>query len=254
MGSPIVAASRMKRSFALCLAVCAVLGVFACGSPPETPAGAEAATNGWVAGPRVDGVARVGDAIVVSGLGAPFGRIVLTGPDGVAYAASADETGHFDIRLPAPKRDALLVVEAQVGQIAYPAPGRLLVSADPRGPVALLGIGAPTRRLDTAGPLDAVDTDGRAGFLSGRAGAGSAVAVGRSGGGTVTSGEDGRWTLLVSGEVAAPVQVGERVFTPPAMVVATDGVLERAGEGWRLGWTSTDGARQVTWFPDGTAP
>lgn len=254
MGSPIVAASRMKRSFAICAVVGAILGLFACGSPPETPAGAEAATDGWVAGPRVDRVVREGNAIVVSGLGARFGRIVLTGPDGVAYAAGADEAGHFDIRLPAPKQDALLAVEAQVGQIAYPAPGRLLVPLDPRGPVALLGIGAPTRRLDPAGPLDAVDTDGRAGFLSGRAGAGAAVAVGRRGGGTVTAGEDGRWTLLVSGDGSEPVQVGDRVFTPPPMVVTIDGVLERAGEGWRLGWTSTGGARQVTWFPDRPTP
>ncbi|WP_269513392.1 hypothetical protein [Brevundimonas subvibrioides] len=241
----------MKRPFAIQLMFGVALIVTGCGAPAEKQAGPQAATDGWVAGPQVDQVSRAAGIIRVSGTAAPFGRVVLTGPDGVAYAAGADETGHFDIRLPAPRTDALLAVEAQVGQIAYPAPGRLLVSADPGGPVALLGIGAPTRRLDGTGALDAVDADGRAGFLSGRATANTDVTIVRNGVSlTAASDPQGRWTLAIGGDVGAPIQIGDRAFVPPAMTEATSGSLVRAGQGWRIGWISPDGARQVTWLPD----
>lgn len=241
----------MKRLFVIQMMFGAALLVAACGSPAEKPTGSETANNGWIAEPRVEQVTRGGDAIHVIGMAAPFGRVVLTGADGVAFAAGADEAGHFDIRLPAPKADAVLAVEAQVGQIAYPAPGRLLVSADPRGPVAILGIGAPTRRLDGAGALDAIDADGRAGFLSGRAAANTEVAIVRNGVGlTAKSDAEGRWMLAVGDDAGAGLRVGDRAFVPPELTGAAENGLARAGQGWRIAWTGPDGARQVTWLPD----
>jgi hypothetical protein len=241
----------MKRPFAIHLVFGIALIVTGCGAPAEKQAGPRAATDGWMTGPQVDQVLRAAGDIRVSGTAAPFGRVVLTGSDGVAYAAGADEAGHFDIRLPAPRTDALLAVEAQVGQIAYPVPGRLLVSADPRGPIALLGIGAPTRRLDGTGALDAVDADGRAGFLSGRATPNTDVMIVRNGV-SLTAASDplGRWTLAIGSGLGAPIQIGDRAFIPPAMVEVTSGRLVRAGQGWRIGWVGPDGARQVTWLPD----
>lgn len=249
MGSPIVVSSLMKRYSAICLAIGAALLVAGCGARPEDAPAAPAATEGWVAGPRVDRVARSGTQLVVSGATAPLGRVVLTGADGVAYAANADNAGLFDVRIPVPTQTVLLAVEAQVGQIAYPGPYRLLIAAQADGPVALLGPGAPTRRLDTAGRLDAIDTDGRAVFLSGRAPPRTSVNVGPGEEGGVVADDEGRWTTL-SGNVGAPVEVAGRVFVPPEMTATRDGVLERAGAGWRIAWTGVDGARQVTWFPD----
>jgi len=240
----------MKRSFAVCLMIGASLASAGCGASPDAAPRGEVANDGWVAGPRIERVARSGAFILVGGQAAPLGRVVLTGPDGVAYAAGADDAGRFDVRVPAPARDSLLAIEAQVGQVAYPAPYRLLVTANPDGPIALLAIGVPTRRIDGTGLLDAVDSDGRAGFVSGRSDPNTEVLVARGGAVALTADETGRWSLATSGDTGVPVQVGSQTFVPPAMTVTSDGVLERAGLGWQIGWRSADGARQVTWFPD----
>ncbi|WP_077355646.1 hypothetical protein [Brevundimonas sp. LM2] len=206
--------------------------------------------DGWASSPRVEGVIRTGGMLVVGGRTEPLGRVVLTGADGVAYAAGADAGGRFDVRIPAWTQDVVLDVKAQVGQIAYPAPYRLLVAADPRGPIALLAIGAPTRRLGPAPALDAIDTDGRATLLSGRSAPQSEVSVGMAQGRPVATDAMGRWTTSVSGAAGAPVQVGNATFEPPPLSLDGETRLRRLGGGWVIAWGGAGGARQTTWFPD----
>lgn len=240
----------MKRPFAICLLIGATLAAAACGASPEPRPDVEAVRDGWVTSPLVDGVARTGDMIVVGGLTEPLGRVVLTGTDGVAYAAGADEDGRFDVRIPAPTQDVLLDVKAQVGQVAYPAPYRLLVAADARAPIALLAIGAPTRRLGPAPALDAIDSDGRATLLSGRGAPGSEVSAGMSDARPVATDAEGRWSMGVGAIPGAPVQVGNATFDTPVLSLDGESRLQRLGAGWTIAWGGPGGVRQATWFPD----
>jgi hypothetical protein len=227
-----------------------VLALTGCRPAPESRSVVGSATDGWIGGPRVERVLRRGDLIVVSGTTEPLGRVVLTGGDGVVYAAGADEQGHFDVRVPTPARAELLAVKAQVGQIAYPAPYRLLIAADPSGPLALLAIGAPSRRLDAGPELDAIDSDGRSALVSGRGAPESRIAIGVPEPATVPTDSAGRWTVAVNALSDGAIRVGSESFAPPPLVPGGEDSLERAGKGWLLTWRGTGGGRQVTWFPD----
>jgi hypothetical protein len=240
----------MKRRIALTLIVTAAVLATGCGERPAPAAEQTPARDGWVMPPIIDAVEAGRGDLGVSGQASPLGRVVVSGPGGQAYAAGADEDGRFELRIPRPAHDALFVVEARVGQLGYPAPYRLLVAADPAGPIALLTVGAPTRRLDPAGAgVDAIDSDGRATFVSGRAAPGADIEVEVGGVRTVTATPDGRWSLAAPGNGSSPVRVGGVELAPPGGEAAADGVLERAGAGWRFSWSIPGGARQTTWFP-----
>ncbi len=155
--------------------------------------------------------------------------------------------------MPRPAKDTLFLVEARVGQAGFPAPYRLLIGADPSAPIALLAVGAPTQRLDAGPGLDAVDTDGRAAFVSGRAAAGATVVVEGSVQRTVTANEAGRWRLAGSGDGSTPITIDGRPYAPAPGGAATPETLQRAGAGWSIAWSSPGGGRQSTWFPDKSA-
>lgn len=238
----------MKRPFASTLVVAAALSVAACGER-AAPATAEAPTEGgWVMPPIVDAVTPAGGDLRLQGRAAPLGRVVVSGPGGQAYAAGADAEGRFDLPIPRPATDTVFTVEARSGQLSYPAAYRLLVSAQPNGPMGLLSIGAPTRRLDPGQGLDAIDSDGTAVFLSGRAAPDTVVQIEVGGPRTATTDARGRWALAASGS-GGLVRVGGETYAA-AHGPGTDGVLERAGAGWRMSWAGPGGARQTTWFPD----
>ena len=240
----------MKRPIATTLGVIAFSALSACS---EATAPIEEATRetGWVMPPVVDTATASGRDLVVSGFAAPLGRVVVRGAGDLAYAVGTDEQGRFDLRVPRPSRDTVFTVEARQGQTAYPAPYRLLIGADPQAPVALLAIGAPTRRLDGDGGLDAVDTDGRATFLSGRATAGATVRIEGMGSRTTSADDQGRWRIAGAGDGASPIVVDGVAHTPaPGSGDAVEGGLERAGAGWRITWSSPGAGRQSTWFPD----
>jgi len=228
------------------------LTVSACGQQAQPTAEATQET-GWVMPPQIDAVTASGRELVVSGKAAPLGRVVVSGAGDLAYAVGADAEGRFELRVPRPAHDTLFLVEARTGQTGFPAPYRLLIGADPQAPIALLAVGAPTQRLDPGPSLDAVDTDGRASFVSGRAGKGAAVSVEGSAQRTATAGAEGRWRLAGSGDGTTPIRVGGVAYAPQPGGASAPNTLERAGAGWRIAWSAPGGGRQSTWFPDRTA-
>ncbi|MFN3668153.1 MAG: hypothetical protein ACK4VY_02520 [Brevundimonas sp.] len=236
------------------------LAMVAC-SPPaprsETPRD-PAAAAGWTRPPMIHAVRRVADGLVFTGQAEPGSRVVLRSPAGPAHAAAADEAGRFEIRMGTPSGDLMLRPETQVGQDAAPSPERLLIVAGGRGPVAILRPGGPTRRLDRAPALGAVDSDGRMRLVSGR-GAASGPAIGLVADGEtgrVTPDAAGNWSLVL-GPSAGPddIIVGGRAFRWPGEgggEAATEAAprVERAGAGWRVVWSGAGGGRQTTWLPD----
>lgn len=217
--------------------------------PARTP---QAAPSGWAIPPQISTVTRAAGGLTVSGHAGPNARVVLRGADDAAFAASADETGRFDIRMNPPAGDALLTPETQTGQDAAPAPERLLVLNGGQGPIALLTPGGGSVRLDGSGPLGAVDSDGRMLALSGQAAPGESVRVTIGGRVSIQVQADasGRWTATGGGGPGAvSVTVGERAYDYPGEAGASTQAT-RAGAGWRLAWAGPGGARQVTWLPD----
>lgn len=244
----------MKR--AMLWMVAAVLA--ACSpTPPERAAGDAEAAREWARPPVIDRVERSGSALTVSGLADPEARVVLRGDDGAAFAATADSGGRFEIRLPAPTGHLLLRAETQVGQDAAPSPDRLAVLAGGRGPIVVLRPGGPTRRLDAAPALGAIDSDGRMRLASGRAPAGAGAVEVQSGGETVQVVPDagGRWSVILPAREGPDlVRVADRDFPWPGEAVGSgDLTVERIGAGWRIRWAGPGGAGQTTWLPDPVA-
>lgn len=217
---------------------------------PTTPASVD-----WIMSPMVQSIERTPSALIVRGLAVPQGRVVLSGDGAAVYATGADPEGRFELRILPPAADMVFVVETRNGQNASPAPYRLLVSHDADGPLALLGAGSPTIRLDAGGALDVIDSDGGAALASGRARPGGLVAVATNGGPPVQArvGRDGRWrtSLDISGSAPATVTVAGRAYDYPG-----SGQMDAAGltstadaSGWRMVWTTRQGVGQSSWFP-----
>jgi hypothetical protein len=234
----------MKRRITLVATLC--LGLAACGSeaPVSASSGAEKA---WITPPTIETAMIEGGSLTLTGTASPSGRVVLATPTGQVFAAAADETGRFRLVTPRPVADTLFTAEVQTGQARYPAPGRLLVSGTAGGPIAFVSAGAPTRRFDPAPGLDAVDSDGRAVFLSGRAAASTTVTITAGVQRPVAVGEDGRWSVAPAG-LPDVIQIDGRAFEPQIDLGGPDGLVATTG-GWRLVWTAAGGARQVAWFP-----
>ncbi len=238
----------MKRS--IVLLVLSLIGSAACSrEPADAPAHAAAAAepSAWLRPPEVAAVARQGGTLIVSGTAGPRARVVLRGWEGQAVAASAALDGRFDIRLPAPSQDALLSLEVQSGEETFAAPTRLLVLRDETGPAVLLSAGQPTRRLGAGGPLDAVDSDGTAMILSGRAAAAPTVTLDGRPLPVVLA--DGRWRAEASAS-AGVIRVGKRVYDYPGGAGAAGFSAARAGAGWRVVWSPEAGGSQSVWLPD----
>jgi len=244
-----------RRIFAGGMLALVTGAVAACSAPERAAAPEPARAAGWVTPPMIDAVERGPNSLIVRGRAAPQGRVVLRGVGETAYAAGADDQGRVELRIQPPTVDTLFVVETRNGQDAAPAPYRMLASRDPAGPIALLAAGAPTRRLDRAGALDVIDSDGRALLASGRAQPGTAVSVSVGSGAAtqVLAGEDGRWSLMLAapGGAAADVTVAGRLYRYPGPGTATsEGLtLEPVESGWRASWGLSPASRQSSWFP-----
>lgn len=244
----------MKRAMLSTVAGAFAAASFACSPvPSEEPRNGDQATAGWTRPPAVTSVERAGAGLVVSGTAEPEGRVVLRSDEGEAYAASADARGRFEVRLPAPARHLLLRPETQVGQDAAPSPDQLLILAGGEGPIAVLRTGAPTRRLDAAPALGAIDSDGGMRLASGRAPSGVPRVEVRSGAQIVEVVPDrsGQWSVMLPPrERPDEIEVAGRAFTWPGAVAPSTGLsVARAGAGWRIGWSGPGGARQSTWLP-----
>lgn len=249
----------MKRAILSLAAAALATAASACSpaAPEQDGTGPEAAGD-WTRPPVIQRVERVGSTLAVSGVAETDGRVVLRSDDGAAFAASADSRGRFEIRLPAPAGDLLLRPETQVGQDTAPSPERLLILAGGQGPVVVLRAGGPTRRLDAAPALGAIDSDGRMRLASGRVARGTERVEVRSGGETVQVAPDagGRWSVMLAPHDGPDlIEVAGRDFTWPgeAPVSATLSV-ERLDSGWRIHWTGPAGARQSTWLPESAGP
>lgn len=242
-------ASARSAALVAGLSVLAASVVAGCGQPARPQAEA-APDTGWVMPPEIDEAVASGRELIVRGRASPLGRVVVSGAGGLAYAVGADTEGRFELRVPRPAQDTLFVVEARVGQEGFPAPYRLLIGADPQAPIALLAIGAPTRRLDAAPGLDAVDTDGRGAMVSGRSAPKAQVVIEGGMERRARADDTGRWRLAGSGDGTTPIRVGGFPYAPAPGGAAKPGTLERAGAGWRIAWSSPGGGRQSTWFPD----
>ncbi|HZW16152.1 MAG TPA: hypothetical protein VFF66_07855 [Brevundimonas sp.] len=245
----------MKRAILSKAAAVIAVAASACSpAPPEqvkTQAGPAAA---WARPPVIEVVERTASSLVVSGVAEPEARVVLRSDEGAAFAATADSRGRFEVRLPAPTGHLLLRPETQVGQDAAPSPGRLLILAAARGPIVMLRPGGPTRRLDAAPALGAVDSDGRMRLASGRVPPGTAAVEVQSGGETVqvTPDAQGRWSVMLAPhEGPDQIRVDGRDFVWPGQAApSADVTVERAETGWRIGWAGPGDARQSTWLPD----
>lgn len=249
----------MKRAM-LSMAAAVLAGAAAACSPPssEQTTGDASAARDWARPPVIERVERAGSALTVSGVADPGARVVLRGGDGAAFAATADAGGGFDIRVPAPAGHLLLRAETQVGQDAAPSPDRLLVLAAGQGPIAVLRPGGPTRRLDPAPALGAIDSDGRMRLASGRVPPGTPAVEVQTGGETapVVPDAEGRWSVILARRDGPDVlRVGGREFAWPGEGDGSaDQQVERIGSGWRIRWTGPGGAGQTTWLPDEPAP
>ncbi|NBB50926.1 hypothetical protein GVN24_21830 [Rhizobium sp. CRIBSB] len=237
------------------LAASLILGLplAGCGSPEDgktTPSAT--AQSDWIMSPVIEAVERAPDSLIFSGRGQPSGRIVLRGTDGIAFAAVADSSGRFDIRMAVPDGSMLLEPEAQVGQDAAPSPQRILIIDGGRGPIVLLKPGSASRRLDDAPVLAAVDADSRGILLSGRAAPGEEmrIAISDRPALMLIAGRDGRWTATLDGSGARTIRVNDQSFAYPGASGDVQRKAVRAGTGWRMRWEMADGAAQEVWLPD----
>ncbi|MDP3800857.1 MAG: hypothetical protein Q8Q71_01595 [Brevundimonas sp.] len=245
----------MKRAMlgktAMAIPACLALAACSPSATPQTDRVQTEAPAGWTRPPAIAAVQGTRGSLVFTGQAEPGARVVLRADSGAAYAAAADDGGRFEIRMAAPAGDLLLRPETQVGQDAAHSPDRLLIVAGGRGPIVILRPGGPTRRLDRAPALGAIDSDGRMRLASGTSS--SAVEL-QAGGesGRVAPDSSGRWSLAL-GPSAGPdeIRVGARTFAWPGEGAPGTALrVERAGEGWRVVWTGPAGARQSTWLPD----
>ncbi|MDZ4362238.1 hypothetical protein [Brevundimonas sp.] len=224
-----------------------------CSAPTNEPerAAAVESSRDWVIPPRVETVRADAGSLVFTGLGQPGGRVVLRTDAGAAFAAVADASGGFEIRMARPAGDLVLHPETQRGQDAAPSPETILVLAG--GPIAMLSPGIPTRRLDAGSSLGAIDTDGRVMVLSGRAVAGASVKVSVSGRDVpmdVTADAEGHWMAVLPDTGAAQIRINGTIFDyPGGRAGSGDFQVQQAGQGWTVHWSAPDGARQTTWLP-----
>lgn len=223
------------------------LAAAACGERPSSQQAEGAIETAWVTPPVIQTASLAAGSLTLSGSASPGGRVVVSDPNGQQFAVAADDRGGFRLVMPGPGQPTLYQLEVQSGQTRYLAPGRLLVASSSGGPIAFVSAGAPTQRFDPAPPLDAVDADGRAMILSGRAEAGASVSIEAGVVRDVIADRNGRWSAAPVG-LPGSIRVAGQGFDPALSIDGPDG-LSMTGRGWRLIWTAPDGARQVTWFP-----
>lgn len=242
----------MKRRIVALIVASAALAVGGCSNEVETTrAAAPPTAAAWDQPPRIEAVMRQGSVIVVQGVAGAGSRVVLRGMDGSATAAAADARGRFEVRMATPSTDVMLAPEIQSGEAASPSPDRLVILA--AGPIALVSPGEPARRLDPAGPLGAIDADGSVMVLGGRAVRAPEVEIDGVAAAPI-QGRNGRWRVTADLGGATRISVDGRSYLLPGAGAspASDQpfVVQRAGEGWWIGWAIPPSGRQTTWLPD----
>lgn len=210
------------------------------------------AVNGWQQPPSVLSVSWREQMASVSGLASPSARVVFAGERGEAYAVSANSDGNFLLVIDVPKEGLLLRSRIQVGGGAVEGQGVLFLAASPQPVAAILFAGEGAYRLDGGGLLDAVDADGEALILSGRAVAAQETSLIVGGQNvSVDANADGRWAV-VSPDTGAPVDIvlnGVSYHFPGVQKEA--GLRTGEDSDWLVTRNFGGNAVQSTWLPAG---
>ncbi len=205
--------------------------------------------------------------ILLVGRAPPTAHVRLASPQGQALFATSDRAGAWRLSLPASPETRLFGLSVIDASRPLQAQGYQAVT--PGGTVAELRAGAGARVLDAGGRrprILALDFDRKGGaVISGFATAGSALGVRIDGvaRGSARAGPDGRFTLAFD-EPLAPGPHRFEVVTAGGTsgvdaVVSAAGALTtgpfsaaRAGEAWRIDWTTPGGGMQSTLLFDGS--
>lgn len=225
------------------------LGALAGCSPEPEGAGAPLAVSAsaWGRPPEVVEAKLVEDLLTVRGHAEAGARVVFREAQGDAHAVVADAAGRFVLPIKLKAGFAVIRPEIQRGQETAPAPERLFIVRSTPHVIALLRNGRATRRLSPGPALDAIDASEGSALISGRATAPVELVIGADTE-TVTP-RGGRWAQMISVAELAGLRVDGEAYAWPG-AASSIGVAERAGPGWRIGWTDDAGARQTTWLPD----
>lgn len=243
----------MKRRIAVSLAVLAAALAGCSPAPEEIKGQAQDAPTGWSQPPRIQSVEATSAGLLIRGQAGAEARVVLRDALGNAQAVSADAGGRFELTTPTPAAAALFSLAVQTGEETTAAPERLLVLDGGRGPIAVLLAGEASIRLDRSGPLGAVDTDGAVMILSGPLSDGRAPSLSLDGEALPDPGRAGPIWRIDAPRGSGPrrITVGNQSYGYPGDANATEPFrVERAGDGWRVGWSAPHGGRQTTWLPD----
>jgi hypothetical protein len=243
----------MKRRIAVSLAVLAASLAGCSPAPQENKGGTQEAPSDWSQPPRIQSVEVTPAGLRIRGQAGAEARVVLRDAVGSAQAVSADARGRFELTAPTPADAALFSLAVQTGEETAEAPERLLVLDGGRGPIAVLLAGEASIRLDRSGLLGAVDTDGAVMILSGPLSDGSAPSLSLDGQALSARGRAGPiwWIDAPATPEPRTITVGGQTYDYPGATNKAGPLrAERAGEGWRVGWSAPHGGRQTTWLPD----
>ena len=221
-----------------------------CGPNGSEQSFERAAVSSWQQPPSVGAVSWLGQMATISGLVSPSARVVFAGERGEAYAVSADAGGNFTLVIDVPNEGLLLRPRIQIGAGTIEGQGALFLASGDRPVAAILFAGEGAYRLDGGGLLDAVDADGEALILSGRAEKGRDTTLVVNGQNvTVDANSDGRWAV-VAPDNGAPIDIvldGVGYRFPG--IQRTAGVSRIRDSGWLVTRDFGGDAVQSTWLP-----
>jgi hypothetical protein len=239
-------------------------------APPQS----DAPASGYIRPPQVLSAARTADsATLLSGQGDPGVRLRLASPDGGAYGATTDDSGHWSITLPASGEVRLFGLSEETGGRIVQGEGYIAVLPAPGRPAALLRAGGGAGPLVDSPSLQitAVDFDAAGGgVISGTAAPGATLraAIDGAAAGEAHATAHSHYALALT----APLKPGDHrvqvqtagasadasvtVSAPPAAITGLPYRGQRVDGGWRIDWLTPGGGPQSTLVldPGGAAP
>ena len=251
------------------LALSAMGLLTACAPKPsdQTPVtDVQSAQVGYLQAPRLTSATLSDRSFILAGSGVKGARVRLSSPDGLAFGATANDGGYWQIELPrGPQQKAMLFglsedIDGRVIQAEF----YVALLPDPQVPVVLLRAGTGAQTLVKRGSFDitTADFDGAGGIsISGFAPAGQSIKASVDGAMAAEAlvGTDGRFTLGLIG----PPRTGKRVFTvslgdrsltlnldisPHSLKAGSLFDTIRLADGWRIDWTTPSGGIQTTFI------
>lgn len=235
----------------------------------------DAAASGYVRPPQVLAATRGPDGgVVLTGLGAADVRLRLASPDGGAYGATADDSGHWGITLPASNDVRLFGLSEEISGRVVQGEGYVATLPTPGRPAALLRAGGGAGPLIESAALQitAIDFDAAGGaVISGTAAQGAslkAVIDGAPAGETHAS-PHSHFSLALSSALKPGdhrIQIQSGAASAQVHVTVGQAAQPAAGDlpyhgqrvdgGWRIDWLTPGGGPQTTLVldPAGATP